>query len=76
MADKLKNTNDLVYLIAARVKKLGDMKMPELRDANGYGCDNDHQAQEKDAGKSRGEIMEEILVEEFTEEFPKDICED
>lgn len=67
------NTNDLIERIAARAAQLADMAMTTLRSTNGYGCSTAYEAQQKDKGKSRGEIIEQILLEEFYEEFPRGI---
>ena len=68
-----KTYNDLVFAIAQRAKDLADMKMPHLREANGFNCDTAHEAREKDKYKSRGDIIEEILTEEFLEDFDVEI---
>lgn len=70
------NENDYLYLIAKRAKTLADMSMPQLRDTNGYNCDNSSQAQEKSRGMTRGELVEQILLEEYDKEFPREFVED
>lgn len=69
---EIKSYRDLMYAIAKRAKELGDMKMPDLRYAAGFGCDTEYEAQQKSKGVSRGSLIEEILVEEFDPEFDKD----
>jgi hypothetical protein len=63
--------NDLVYAIAKRAAQLADLKMPELRGVNGYGCETFYESQQKDKYKNRGQITEEILIEEFLEELDR-----
>lgn len=69
----MKTWNDLVYAVAKRAKELGDMKLPELREASGYGCDTPAEARRVHAHESRGELIELNLVEEFIRESHLDI---
>ena len=69
---EINSYRDLMYAIAKRAKELGDLKMPELRSAAGFGCNTDWEAQQKSQGCSRGELIEEILTEEFDPEFDRD----
>ena len=64
-----------MYAIAKRAKELGDMKMPELKAASGFGCTTDYDIRKKCEGCSRGDLIEEILVEEFDIEFDIDFEE-
>jgi hypothetical protein len=63
---KPKNTNDLVYAIAALAKELGNKPMRELR-----------RWVESDMGPSatRGDLIEQEILDEFIEEFPREIEE-
>lgn len=76
VSKKIENENDLVYAVAKLARHLADMKMDELRERNGYGCNTFHEARRKDRYKTRGEIIEEILLEEFSQEFPRDFAEE
>lgn len=74
MSLNLKNIateNDLVYTIAKRVRELADKKMTELRSINGYGCSTEQEAQQKDRGMTRGEVIEAIIIDEFCQESPR-----
>jgi hypothetical protein len=65
MADTETPIRDLMYKIAKRAGELANKKMPELRSINGYGCNTNWEAQQKDQYKNRGQVIEEILAEEF-----------
>lgn len=72
----MENTyNDLVFAVAKRARELGDMKLPELREVAGYGCDTPAEARRVHAYTGRGELIELILVEEYIEEFDKEFGE-
>lgn len=59
------NTNDLVYMIAARAAVLADLDLPTLRRV----------VESKQGHSKRGALIEEQLTEEFCQEYPKEIVE-
>lgn len=72
----VKSYLQLMTAMTQRAGVLANMKMDTLRSTNGYGCETDWQAQQKDQGKSRGEVIEEILATEFDLEFDVDFEEE
>lgn len=71
----IKTYNDLVYAVAKRARELGELKLPDLRVAAGYGCDTFAEAERMNRYRTRGDLIEEILTEEFVEENDKDFEE-
>ena len=69
-----KNTNDIVYLIAARAKALAAYDIQMLRRAvASQEATTEHAMWKESAHKTKGDMIEEILEEEFIVEFPNDI---
>ncbi len=58
-----RTTNDLIYALALRARRLGDFSIATLRSL----------AEDEPKHFTRGQLIEAILVGEFIEEFPKEI---
>lgn len=67
-AERWNEENPILNLlgdICTRAKELGNMKMDELRETNGYGCDTPGEAKRANQHFDRGQLIEAILSEEF-----------
>lgn len=73
---KINTYNDLVYAVSKRARELGNLKMPELRDAAAYNCETHAEARRIHAHTGRGELIDIILTEEFIEEVDRDFEEE